>query len=148
MSLDTVAQPATLAHRHVIDERLWNRLVRRLGLEHGYDQQFAERVMDQTLGFLRLIAAESTANYSPSAMVDDGWHTFILFTRDYAEFCQRVAGFFIHHVPTDEDLDGTVANVLLRTVAGMKVHGLAVDEALWDGAVGECGGQKCHTCVN
>lgn len=31
--------------------------------------------------------------------VDLMWHTFILFTHDYAEFCQRYCGTFVHHVP-------------------------------------------------
>jgi hypothetical protein len=33
------------------------------------------------------------------AEVDEVWHAFILFTRDYADFCQRAFGTFIHHVP-------------------------------------------------
>jgi hypothetical protein len=32
--------------------------------------------------------------------VDNYWHTFLLFTKEYAEFCNQIAGFFIHHVPT------------------------------------------------
>ncbi len=35
----------------------------------------------------------------PSRDVDDLWHTFLLFTRDYAAFCQSSFGKFIHHVP-------------------------------------------------
>ena len=33
------------------------------------------------------------------------WHTFLLFTRDYADFCARYFGFFLHHAPADEDED-------------------------------------------
>jgi hypothetical protein len=34
------------------------------------------------------------------------WHTFLLFTKDYSEFCMRHFGFFIHHTPqTREDRD-------------------------------------------
>lgn len=36
----------------------------------------------------------------PSAAVDDAWHEFILFTRDYDAFCQRAFGRFLHHTPT------------------------------------------------
>lgn len=35
----------------------------------------------------------------PSRVVDDLWHEFILFTRDYQLFCQRAFGRFLHHVP-------------------------------------------------
>ena len=30
------------------------------------------------------------------------WHTFLLFTHDYAAFCDRYIGYFLHHVPADE----------------------------------------------
>lgn len=32
-------------------------------------------------------------------VVDLMWHTFILFTHDYAKFCERYFGTFVHHVP-------------------------------------------------
>lgn len=35
----------------------------------------------------------------PSAALDEGWHTFILFTRQYQEFCKNILGRFIHHTP-------------------------------------------------
>lgn len=34
--------------------------------------------------------------------VDNLWHTFLLFTKEYAAFCRDHAGFFIHHVPEIE----------------------------------------------
>lgn len=35
--------------------------------------------------------------------VDELWHTFIMFTKNYASFCNKIAGYFIHHTPNDED---------------------------------------------
>lgn len=35
----------------------------------------------------------------PSQVVDDLWHEFILYTRNYAEFCRRAFGGFLHHTP-------------------------------------------------
>lgn len=35
--------------------------------------------------------------------VDDVWHTHILFSKDYCEFGQAVAGGYIHHSPTVSD---------------------------------------------
>lgn len=37
----------------------------------------------------------------PSQVVDDAWHEFILFTRNYDGFCQRALGRFLHHVPAE-----------------------------------------------
>ena len=35
----------------------------------------------------------------PSQVVDDAWHEFILFTRQYQQFCERGLGRFLHHTP-------------------------------------------------
>lgn len=35
----------------------------------------------------------------PSQVVDDLWHEFILYTRNYEVFCQRAFGRFLHHTP-------------------------------------------------
>uniref|UniRef100_B8HQA6 Uncharacterized protein n=1 Tax=Cyanothece sp. (strain PCC 7425 / ATCC 29141) TaxID=395961 RepID=B8HQA6_CYAP4 len=43
------------------------------------------------------------AMYPPLLPIDDLWHTFLLFTRDYAEFCQEYFGYFIHHTPNVEE---------------------------------------------
>ena len=33
-------------------------------------------------------------------ILDEMWHTFLLFTRAYQDFCERHFGFFLHHQPT------------------------------------------------
>ena len=35
----------------------------------------------------------------PSQIADDLWHEFILYTRDYEEFCKKAFGGFLHHTP-------------------------------------------------
>jgi len=35
----------------------------------------------------------------PSQVVDDLWHEFILYTRDYKLFCDKAFGNFLHHTP-------------------------------------------------
>lgn len=37
----------------------------------------------------------------PSQAVDDAWHEFILFTRNYQDFCRRGLRRFLHHVPAE-----------------------------------------------
>lgn len=39
----------------------------------------------------------------PSVVVDEVWHEFILHTRDYEAFCEKYLGFFLHHVPNDDE---------------------------------------------
>jgi hypothetical protein len=35
----------------------------------------------------------------PSQLADDLWHEFILYTRNYQQFCQQGFGRFLHHTP-------------------------------------------------
>lgn len=37
----------------------------------------------------------------PSEIVDVAWHEFILFTREYQQFCEKGIGRFLHHTPTE-----------------------------------------------
>jgi hypothetical protein len=37
----------------------------------------------------------------PSQVVDDLWHAFILFTRQYEQFCRRAFGGYLHHTPVE-----------------------------------------------
>ena len=33
--------------------------------------------------------------------IDDMWHTFLLFTKDYADFCEKYIGKYFHHSPNN-----------------------------------------------
>jgi hypothetical protein len=143
----TVSRPGKYAHKQRIEEPLWERLVARIAKENDCDACLAGRIMDQALGFLCLVAQDPDAQYSPSPVVDIGWHTIILYTREYAALCELLAGRFIHHAPLDEAGRAYTKNGVSRTVAAMKVRGLAVDEDLWNGTTGDCGGHNCYTCV-
>lgn len=35
----------------------------------------------------------------PSQVADDLWHEFILYTRNYEQFCRKAFGSFLHHTP-------------------------------------------------
>lgn len=85
--------------RALIDQNLYEQLVQRIAYEHDLPRSTAEKAMDEALCFLRDCALQPDERLRPSKVADIGWHTFILFTREYAEFCDRVAGHFIHHVP-------------------------------------------------
>jgi hypothetical protein len=37
----------------------------------------------------------------PSQVVDAAWHEFILFTRNYRDFCRKALGRFLHHTPAE-----------------------------------------------
>lgn len=64
----------------------------------GWTRERADHVETQYKGFLYLSATEPTP-IVPSRDVDDFWHQHILDTRKYAEDCDGVFGYFVHHFP-------------------------------------------------
>jgi hypothetical protein len=141
----------------LLDKQLRHQLVKRITADPEFHAMFghelaqaqhawAERILDQAEGFLRLCALDPDGHYSPSPAVDIGWHVFILHTRDYARFCQEIAGGFIHHVPTSDEDKKAGHFDHMHTPNALREHGIAVDDALWPMSA-ECGGQKCYSCV-
>lgn len=116
--------------RSLVDPALFRRLVARIVKDEGMDQALAERVMDQALAYLGACAVNPGAGLAPSGLVDVGWHTFILYTREYAEFSRAVAGRFLHHTPTDDDTPVKGVSIA-ATVAIIEASGYAVDTELW-----------------
>lgn len=133
-------RPAT--GRSLVDERLFDRLVRRITVDHGQDRATAERTMDQALVFLAACAENTDLPLSPSRQVDIGWHMFILFTQEYAEFCQRIAGRFLHHVPADDLTVPSGHDRMADTLAALNATGLQVDHEMWALAA------DCNQCYN
>jgi hypothetical protein len=129
--------------RDLVSPRMFDRLVARVMADNGDDQPTAIRITAQALAFLAACAADPGASLAPSPEVDKGWHAFILHTAEYAEFCDRVADRFIHHLPDEPGEEDSGAGVP-ATVAAMRALGLSVDADLW-GTAGECT-SDCHQC--
>jgi hypothetical protein len=124
--------------RELISTDLFDELTERVMKDEGHDRDMAERVVTQTLVFLAACAQNPGAKLAPSNAVDPGWHAFILHTKAYAEFCDRVAGRFIHHLPIMND-DIRSGNALARTVEALHRTGYPVDGELWP---------EAPTCMN
>lgn len=78
-------------------------------------------------------------------LVDTAVHNLILDTCNYAEFCDRHFGRFLHHVPEIAfKYDGTVEH----TARVIETNGFAVDWPLWDRDAAKCSpchpGSNCH----
>lgn len=76
-----------------------------------FDVSFDEAnfIFEQTKKWLWICALQNSQQVSnkkglfidpPLLIIDEMWHTFILFTGAYLKFCKRYFGFFIHHSPT------------------------------------------------
>lgn len=70
-------------------------LIKFLWLIHKHEQDKKQSPHDEALHFTCMMHEEMRE-------LDDMWHTFLLFTQDYQQFCLNHFGYFIHHHPFDE----------------------------------------------
>lgn len=68
-------------------------------MEESISRCLVDSAIEEFRKYLSLIAVGNDGMGMISRDVDEVWHTFILFTADYAEFCADVFGHFIHHQP-------------------------------------------------
>lgn len=115
--------------RSLVSEDLFRSVVHFVVTHFGQDEQRAERQTDQALAFIAT-ATTATVPMVPSDDVDHALHAFILHTRDYADFCQKHAGRFLHHNPRPGGGGRTLESVTASAHA-MKSAGFLVFDDLW-----------------
>ncbi len=77
-------------------------VVQRYSHDNNVSLAEAHVLFEETKKFLAVCAsasAEEIIHLSPSEVQDQMWHTFILHTKDYMDFCYDQFGIFLHHVP-------------------------------------------------
>jgi hypothetical protein len=77
-------------------------VIERCKKDHGYDDEDMAIIEREFKRYLVLVAnkkkkGEGTGMFSKH--VDNLWHSFILFTREYTEFGHKYVGRYIHHAP-------------------------------------------------
>ena len=77
---------------------------RRVRDARSLDDALIDKAFVEFRRFIALVVFGHKGLAVPSKEVDEIWHTFILFTREYMSFCERVAGEFIHHCPPESTL--------------------------------------------
>jgi hypothetical protein len=65
----------------------------------GWSREHADRMETAYKRFLTLLVKYPEETIAPSKDVDTFWHGHILDTMKYAEDCERVFGYFLHHFP-------------------------------------------------
>jgi len=65
----------------------------------GWSLGFTKRVAEEYKKYLELCLQYPNEALVPSTYVDDFWHFHILDTLKYAEDCQNIFGYFLHHFP-------------------------------------------------
>ena len=139
MTITTLDVRASLDPARMLSHELFAKLVKRVADEESVGSDYAACIVRQTLVFLKACADNTTGQkLSPSVQIDPGWHAFVLHAEDYAEFCDRIAGRFIHHRPM-MDADIRSGNALKRTIAALQETGYSVDLELWESRPMSCG---------
>src|SRR5262245_36724734 len=77
-------------------------IVARYCKEENVSETYAREVERELRRYLAICAIYPDQTIPMYGPADKLWHVFITFTRDYAAFCQKVAGRFIHHTPERE----------------------------------------------
>ena len=76
---------------------------------------FAEELFTEAKRYLVLCEATPDVPFGMhSAMVDEAWHAFVLFTTEYTEYGERYFGHYLHHAPASNHGEPNV------TVAGAR----------------------------
>lgn len=83
----------------------FGKVVQKYATEHKVSSDTANEILLELKRWLTLCILHPENAYATGGAVDEMWHTFILFTKDYARFCQDIAGVFIHHSPELESDD-------------------------------------------
>lgn len=83
-------------------------IIHRLKDKLGLSEEEAHALFGDTKRFL-FLCGTVPGRWGPPEKIDACWHEFILYTKDYAAFCEKYFGRFIHHNPrrvTDPPKDG------------------------------------------
>lgn len=103
-------------------------LLERVSQELDVSAATARTLMGELMKFL-YVCSLGEGVMTPSKIVDEVWHTFIIFTKHYREFCLTQFGRFIDHNPSD-DTDAN-ANQYEATIAQLLKHFGSAPKEYW-----------------
>ncbi len=129
----------------VLEADVRQSICKRVAAKHDIDFDRADAILTDLVLFLSISAAFEDALFSPPDIIDHVWHEFILHTHAYVRFCHSLGVFYIHHVPCDENGDGS-AIPEGRDVKEILVEiGISYDNSLWQNFKAACYG--CDSSV-
>jgi len=123
----------------------------RMEVKYGWSPEKTNELFDEMKKFMYLCATNDAA-MAPPEDIDEIWHNFILFTGDYADYCQNKVGFFLHHQPLTQaqraQSDGIMIENTLR--AAKLALGDDISEKYWSfqKIPGSCGPGTCGASTN
>lgn len=82
-----------------IDNFNLNFVLEKIENENTLNKEELPKIEIEFKKFMKLVLREDGPLAMLDKRVDEFWHSFILFTPQYQEFCEKVIGFFVHHQP-------------------------------------------------
>lgn len=120
-------------------------LVARHAKKHALSLDDAQALFERCKAFL-VACALMREPVSPTQEVDEMWHHFILHTIDYAQYCDRFFGHFLHHVPEDDSIGGN-ADVQARLRETYATLGVPFAEGESDAPALQLTGCASYDCM-
>ena len=121
-------------------------IVDRYCRDQGVGREDGEACFAALKQFL-VVCALAREPRAPSHAIDEMWHTALLFTRTYRDFCVRSFGRFIHHQPLSSPVD---VSVYARTRAEAAKLFETLDDRYWvtlpENDCGGCKGDEVADC--
>lgn len=102
------------------------KLLERFQNDTGASAEHASRCFKALKQFM-VVCAVKPGYKVTSDPIDQMWHTFLLFTKDYREFCEQNLGLFINHEP----FETPYPSAYLETRSFAKAYFGKLDETLW-----------------
>lgn len=122
------------------------RIVDRYRRDQGVSAEVAALHERELRRYLYIAACHPGGRWPMVALIDDLWHTFLIYTRDYQRFCDALGVPFLHHEPTDSTPDSAVQqDAYARFLAYYRAEFGDPPKAIWPDRIGEgCDGGGCE----
>lgn len=104
------------------NEDVCNRFAR----DQKVSPEFAQLAFLEMKRFL-YIALISRQSCSPSKIIDEMWHIFIIYTHSYRTFCQTFNGSYMDHIPSDKP---NITGYINTQALTLKIFG-ELNELFW-----------------
>lgn len=128
--------------RDLLDGETFDILAGYVAKHQEVTRAYAERMVEQMLVWMRAVADNPGVRLAMDETVDPAWHAFILHSQQYSAFCERMFGFYLHHVPPAPGVSHSAEEVD-RTLRALRGTGYHVDEEFWVGAKPCCPPNPC-----
>ena len=95
-------QPSSVRPLHEVLAYRNDDVVERFTGQYAITSEESEDIFHETKKWLWLSAQPDASHVTivePLWIIDEMWHNFVLFTRDYMDFCRSYFEIYLHHVP-------------------------------------------------